>query len=308
MTTRSSRRRPATRPHRSRSLAPAPRTAEALPVGAARPRGQDGFRVFRVLAAQSARPPGSCQAGYPGRDLADTALSLVTTRAVARPTGPSLLAADRDDASPLAPRRPRGTGRSAPGTCSAGTVRRRTPRRRSSSPDRAAQRPGMGSGLYAAFPGFASALDAVLRTTWTCTWTARCGTSMFTVGDGLDDTTGTPGTEPDRLHAEPPVRRSRWRSTGCWRAGFFTPDVLGGPLGRRTRPRPMSPECCPCPTPATLVAARGRLMQALPAGRGDDGRAGHRGGSAAAARGNRRSHLLKQIAALQRPHLGGRLR
>ena len=63
----------------------------------------------------------------------------------------------------------------------------------------------------------------------------------------------------------PRCSRSRWRCSGCSSRRGRARTSCRATRSASSPPR-TSPACCRSPTRATLVAARGRLMQALPAG------------------------------------------
>ena len=128
--------------------------------------------------------------------------------------------------------------------------------RRCCSPVRVRSGPGWAVSCTAAFPVFAAAFDEVCAAFGPLLrWSLR--EVMFADRrTGLLDQTGF--TQPALFAVEVAL----FRLVESW---GLRPDSWPGTRSVRWRPR-MSPGCCRWRTRAGLVAARGRLMQALPAG------------------------------------------
>ncbi|MEU1815980.1 SDR family NAD(P)-dependent oxidoreductase [Streptomyces roseifaciens] len=201
-----------------------------------------------ALAGQAARLLAFTQANPDVRPL-DVAWSLATTRTALDHRATVAVGDDRDEL--LTALTALAAGQSAPG------VTRGTGVRAGSTAmlftGQGAQRTGMGEELYEAFPAFAAAFDAVAAELDPLL--DRPLRDVIATGEGLDD---TGFTQPALFALETALFRLL-ESFG------ITPDqVAGHSIGEITAAHVAG--VLSLTDAAQLVAARGRLMQALPAG------------------------------------------
>ncbi|MDQ1041745.1 acyl transferase domain-containing protein/NAD(P)-dependent dehydrogenase (short-subunit alcohol dehydrogenase family)/acyl carrier protein [Streptomyces sp. V3I8] len=253
--------------------APESASGPAAGPGAPQPAPLPALPLPLLLSARSAsgllrqaQELTSWLAADAGRTLLDTAFSLATTRSALEHRA-VVLAADRAGAlealEALAGQREHPaavTGTTAPGAPLAFLFS-----------GQGTQRPGMGSGLYAAFPAFAAALDAVCehldphlpRPLREVMFTPDAPDTTGTA-DGTGTAAGT--RELDRtLYTQSALfafEVALYRLLESWGT---VPDVLmGHSVGELAAAHVAG--VLSLADAATLVAARGRLMQALPAG------------------------------------------
>ena len=199
-------------------------------------------RTPEALRAQAARLADSLDAGG-ATDPADLAYSLVTTRALLGER--AVLVGGADGLRALArgestPDLVQGSAVGAGGLAFLFT-------------GQGSQRVGMGQGLYAAYPAFAAAFDAVAAEL-----DPLVGRSLAEVvesGDGLDDT----GLTQPALFA---LEVAQYRLLESW--GVRPDFVAGHSIGELAAAHVAG--VLSLPDAAALVAARARLMQALPGG------------------------------------------
>ena len=253
-------------------LAEAPAAAVAPRPGAGRRRRAGRLPVAAVrrgrptaLRAQAARLRDTL-AHDPARSGRTSAYSLATDPHRLRPprgacsalTGRRLLRAAWTPWPTATPHRTV-TGRGAAGGG----------RSRSCSPARAPSGPGWAASCTRPYPVFAEALDEACAALDPHAGPARCATcARRRRRRGLLDRTGY--TQPALFAVEVALFRLRRvvgrRGPTAWSA-----------TRSASSPRPTSPACCRLADACALVAARGRLMQALPAGGAMVAVAGHRG-------------------------------
>ncbi|MFI5621776.1 thioester reductase domain-containing protein [Streptomyces sp. NPDC051567] len=237
---------------------PAPVAGEADgPAGTA--RAQDGpaavlpllpwslsAKTPEALAAQAARLLAHVE-GSPAVPALDVAYALATGRAALEHRA---VVVGGDRAALLEGLRALAAGETAPGT-----VRGSKTAGKSAFvfTGQGAQRTGMGEELYAAFPAYAEAFDAVAAEL--DRHLDRPIREVIASGEGLDDT----GNTQPALFA---VEVALYRLVESW---GITPDYLAGhSIGELTAAHISG--ILSLADAATLVAARARLMQALPTG------------------------------------------
>ncbi|MFD7862987.1 type I polyketide synthase [Streptomyces sp. NPDC059783] len=230
-------------PAAPRDTAPAPATRPAPPV-----------LPLLVSARTEAAVPGQAAAlrdhlaRHPGLDPLDAAYSLATTRPL---FGHRALAVAADREGLLAALDALATGAPAPGTAHG---RATGPRTAVLFTGQGSQRTGMGSELYAAAPVFAEALDAVCAHL-----DPALGTSLREVMNGDEEALARTGYAQPALFALEVALHRLLESYG------FVPDrVAGHSVGELAAAHVAGvltlEDAC------RLVAARARLMQALPEG------------------------------------------
>ncbi len=261
---------PRRRVRRSASAAPTPTSSSNRPPAAeaAPSRRRAGRRAARragaavgphaaALAAQAGRWADRLDADADARPV-DVAWSSVAARAAL------------EHRAVVARRRPRrarspGCAPSPPsdpsGAVVTGTRRRRGASSRSCSPVRARSAPAMGRELSAAFPVFAAGAGRGVRGTWTALLPQPLREVLF----AAEGTAEAGAAGPDRCSRRRACSRSRWPCSG-WssRSGWCRTSWAGHSVGEITAAHvagvlSLADACA-------LVAARGRLMQALPAG------------------------------------------
>ncbi|MEU1815979.1 thioester reductase domain-containing protein [Streptomyces roseifaciens] len=201
-----------------------------------------------ALAGQAARLLAFTQANPDARPL-DVAWSLATTRTALDHRATVAVGDDRDEL--LTALTALAAGQSAPGVVPGGGIR--TGSTAMLFTGQGAQRAGMGEELYRAFPAFAAAFDAVAAELDPLL--DRPLRDVIATGEGLDD---TGFTQPALFALETALFRLL-ESFG------ITPDqVAGHSVGEITAAHVAG--VLSLTDAAQLVAARGRLMQALPAG------------------------------------------
>ncbi|MGX7763593.1 type I polyketide synthase, partial [Streptomyces angustmyceticus] len=208
-------------------------------------------RTEAALRAQAARLRTAYE-DDPARDLADVGFSLATTRSL-RFDHRAVVLAD-DPASAVQRLAALADGHRTPGP---GVIRgaRAEGRLALLFTGQGAQRPGMGRELYASFPVFADAFDAVCAH-FEGAWESSLRDVVF--GDEAEPLNQTGFTQPALFAVE--VALFRLMESFGVRADFLMGHSIGELAAAHVAGVLSLEDAC------RLVAARGRLMQALPAG------------------------------------------